>query len=108
MVLLRDIPSARNDDSKFGGRHHYSDKLLRGVNVQQAPLGATGRVDRILRVVKPTCRNQPRPIVRIHVADKHEVFGRQVAEKRREGGMAAAEKRFSPMALSGLPWHPGP
>jgi hypothetical protein len=28
MVLLRDVPSARNDDSKFGGRNHYSHKLL--------------------------------------------------------------------------------
>src|ERR1700730_18783191 len=28
MVLLRGIPSARNDGSKFRGRHHYRDKLL--------------------------------------------------------------------------------
>src|ERR1700681_515774 len=35
MVLLRDIPSGRNDDSKFGGRHHYSDKLLEYVKLMQ-------------------------------------------------------------------------
>jgi hypothetical protein len=51
------------------------------------------RIDCILRVEKPARRDQPRPIVRIHVADEHKILLWQVSEDRREMAVPAPEER---------------
>src|SRR3984957_6674018 len=67
-------------------------RLLR-LDLQQSPLRVTRGVDRVLRVEKPARRNEPRSIVRIHIADEHEVLRGQVAQDGREVAVSPTEQR---------------
>ncbi len=59
---------------------------------EQAALFVAREVHAILRSIEPGCRNKPRPIVAVHIADKDEILLREIAKDWRKMSVSAPEQ----------------